>query len=240
MPADVDGVNVRSSVWRLNPREAAAWFGGRPVWTGVALGIEGVIEAALAIATGQCETVVIADAQAGEYTERESTSPWTRPTNEFVASWGLYTAAEFALIARRHMHLYGTRPESLAEVAATIRNHGALNPEAVFHGRHVTPRGRARVAHGRRSLSPARLRDQLRGRRGARAHDRGARRDLGVQPIYLLGGAIERQGMAYVTAPVWDRTAGAGAAPRSARSRSAGSRRRTSTCASSTTRSRSS
>ena len=29
--------------------------------------------------------------------------------------------------------------------------------------------------------------------------------DLGVQPIYLLGGAIERQGMAYVAAPVWDR-----------------------------------
>jgi acetyl-CoA acetyltransferase len=120
-PAEVDGLNVRSSVWRLNPREAAAWFGGRPVWTGSALGIEGVIEAALAIATGQCETVVIADAQAGEYTDRESTSPWTRPTNEFVACWGLYTAAEFALIARRHMRLFGTKPEALAEVAATIR-----------------------------------------------------------------------------------------------------------------------
>jgi acetyl-CoA acetyltransferase len=26
-----------------------------------------------------------------------------------------------------------------------------------------------------------------------------------VQPIWLLGAAIERQGMAYVTAPVWDR-----------------------------------
>ena len=30
-------------------------------------------------------------------------------------------------------------------------------------------------------------------------------RDLDVTPVYLLGGALERQGMAYVAAPVWDR-----------------------------------
>jgi acetyl-CoA acetyltransferase len=204
-PADVDGVNVRSSVWRLNPREGAAWFGGRPVWTGVSIGIEGVIEAALAIATGQCETVVIADAQAGEYTDHASTSPWTRPTNEFVASWGLYTAAEFALIARRHMHLYGTRPESLAEVAATIRNHGALHPDAVFYGRHVTPHN---VLSSRMIADPYHLLDcAINSEGGAGLVLTTAERaaDLGVTPIYLLGGAIERQGMAYVTAPVWDR-----------------------------------
>jgi hypothetical protein len=174
-PADVDGVNVRSTVWRLNPREAGGVVRRAAGVDGRSLGIEGVIEAALAIATGQCETVVMADAQAGEYTDHASTSPWTRPTNEFVASWGLYTAAEFALIARRHMHLYGTRPESLAEVAATIRNHGARTPTPVFYGRHVTRTNVLCVAHGRRSLSPARLRDQLRGRRRARAHHRRAR-----------------------------------------------------------------
>jgi acetyl-CoA acetyltransferase len=204
-PDDVDGVNVRSTVWRLNPREAAAWFGGRPVWTGVSLGIEGVIEAALAIATGQCETVVIADAQAGEYTDRDSTSPWTRPTNEFVASWGLYTAAEFALIARRHMHLYGTRPEALAEVAATIRNHGARHPDAVFYGRHVTPQD---VLASRMVADPYHLLDcaiNSEGGAGLVLTTADRARDLGVEPIWLLGAAIERQGMAYVTAPVWDR-----------------------------------
>jgi acetyl-CoA acetyltransferase len=30
-------------------------------------------------------------------------------------------------------------------------------------------------------------------------------RDLGVEPIYILGGASDKQGMSYVTAPVWDR-----------------------------------
>ena len=204
-PADVDGVNVRSTVWRLNPREAAAWFGGRPVWTGVSLGIEGVIEAALAIATGQCETVVMADAQAGEYTERDSTSPWTRPTNEFVASWGLYTAAEFALIARRHMHVYGTRQESLAEVAATIRSHGAANPAAVHYGRKVTP---ADVLASRMVAEPFHLLDcaiNSEGGAGLVLTTAARARDLDATPVYLLGGAIERQGMAYVAAPVWDR-----------------------------------
>ena len=204
-PADVDGANIRSTVWRLNPREAAQWFGGRPMWTGVCLGIEAVIEAALAIASGQCETVVLADAQAGAYTQRESTSPWTRPTNEFVASYGLYTAAEFALIARRHMHLYGTKPEALAEVAATIRNHGARHPDAVFHGRFVTPED---VLASRMIADPFHLLDCAINSEGGvglvlTTAERAA--DLGVQPIHLLGAALERQGMAYVTAPVWDR-----------------------------------
>ena len=209
-PADVDGFNVRASVSRLNPREVVQWFGGRPSWTGVALGIEAVIEAALAIATGQCETVVIADAQAGQYTDHGSTSPWTRPTNEFVECWGLYTAAEFALIARRHMHLYGTRPEALAEVAATIRNHGAQHPEAVFHGRHVTPED---VLDSRLVAEPFHLLDcAINSEGGAGLVLTRAERaaELGVVPVYLLGAALERQGMAYVTAPVWDRYGGVG------------------------------
>lgn len=209
-PGDVDGVNLRSSVSRIHSRQAVTWFGGRPMWTGDALGIGAVIEAALAIASRQCETVVIADAQAGQYTERESTSPWTRPTNEFVACWGLYTAAEFALMARRHMHLYGTRPEALAQVAATIRNHGARHPDAVFYGRSVTPED---VLASRPVSLPFRLLDcAINSEGGAGLVLTTAERaaDLGVTPIFVLGGALERQGMAYVTAPVWDRYGGVG------------------------------
>src|SRR6202022_986371 len=46
-----------------------------------------------------------------------------------------HTAVEFALIARGHMAVYGTRPEHLATVSATIRNNGHVNPEAVYFGR---------------------------------------------------------------------------------------------------------
>ena len=47
----------------------------------------------------------------------------------------MFTAAEFALIARRHMHVYGTTREQLSIVAATIRNNGSRNPEAVYYQR---------------------------------------------------------------------------------------------------------
>ena len=81
------------------------------------------------------DVVLIVTSEAGVYTERASTAPWTRPGHEFVIPWGMFTAAEFALVARRHMHMYGTTPEQLAKVAATIRNNGHVNPEAVYYGR---------------------------------------------------------------------------------------------------------
>ena len=36
------------------------------------------------------------------------------------------------MIARRHMELYGTTSEQLAEVAVAMRRHAGLNPEAQF------------------------------------------------------------------------------------------------------------
>ena len=55
------------------------------------------------------------------------------PTNEFVVAAGMFTAVEFAFVAQRHMHMYGTKPEQLAMVSATIRNNGHVNPEAVYY-----------------------------------------------------------------------------------------------------------
>jgi acetyl-CoA acetyltransferase len=101
-------------------------------------GIPAILAAAGAIAAGQCEAVLLAGGGAGIYTETASVAPWTRISNEFVIPFGMYTALEFALIARRHMHVYGTKPEQLAEVAATIRNNGHVNPEAVFFDRGRT------------------------------------------------------------------------------------------------------
>ena len=203
--AAVDGVNVTSSVRRLNAREAVMMFGARPSWTGNEIGIPAVIEAALAISAGLCEVAVIATAQAAEYTDRAATAPWTRPSNEFVECWGLFTPAEFALMARRHMHLYGTQPAALAEVAATIRNHGARHPEAVHHGRFVTP---DEVLASRMVADPFHLLDcaiTSEGGAGLVLTHLDRARDLDVVPIHLLGAGTDKQGMAYVTAPVWDR-----------------------------------
>jgi len=205
-PADVDGVNVSTWVSRLNPRSVVQWFGGRPSWSGTSHpGVESVLEAAAAIQTGQCETVVIASAQCGEYTDHSSTVSWTRPENEFVECWGLYTAAEFALMAQRHMHLYGTKREALSEVASAIRTNGARNPQAVMYGRTCTP---ADVEASRMVADPYRLLDCCITSEGGAAMvltTAERARDLDVEPIYVLGGSLDRQGLSYITAPVWDK-----------------------------------
>jgi acetyl-CoA acetyltransferase len=44
----------------------------------------------------------------------------------------------YALIARRHMHEFGTRPEQLGAIAVAMRKHAQLNPAAVMRGRPLT------------------------------------------------------------------------------------------------------
>jgi acetyl-CoA acetyltransferase len=204
--AEIDGVNVTTPVWGLNSRETIQLLGAEPRWCGNEfMGIAAVLEAAGAIATGQAETVMIATAQAGEYSYGEATSPWTRPTHEFSECWGLYTAAEFALCAQRHMALYGTRQESLAEVAATIRCNGNKNPKGAFFGKgEVTPDD---VLLSRMVTSPFHLLDcciNSEGGGGLILTTAERARDMDVTPVFILGGGTDRQGMAYTRAPVWD------------------------------------
>ena len=127
---DVDGISA-------GPLSTALIYDLRigPAWQGLGFGVGMITEAATAIEHGMADVVVLVAAQAGEYRDHEATAPWTRPENEFVAPWGMFTTAEFALIARRHMHVYGTTREQLSIVAATIRNNGSQNPEAVYYQR---------------------------------------------------------------------------------------------------------
>ena len=46
--------------------------------------------------------------------------------------FGLPLPARAALVASRHMHLYGTTSEQLAEVAVSTRKNASLNPKALF------------------------------------------------------------------------------------------------------------
>jgi acetyl-CoA acetyltransferase len=171
----------------------------------VQLGIPIVLEAADLIASGRANVVLIAAGGAALYRERSAVAPWTRPSHELVVGYGLFTAAEFALMARRHMLVHGTTPEQLATVAATIRNNGHLNPEAVYHGRGpFTP---ADILASRMVADPFHLLDCAMTSEGgcglvlARA-DRAA--DLPHDPVFLLGGNSDSYGPAYQVAPVWD------------------------------------
>ena len=199
-PLDVDGVvGPLGSDFVYQTRNGPAWRSMSQ------LGIPAILEAAAAIATGMASVVLVAGGTAGIYTERQSTAPWTRPSNEFVVAYGMFTAAEFALIARRHMHVYGTPPEALATVAATIRNNGHVNPEAVYYGRGpYTPDD---ILASRMVADPFHLLDCAMTAEGgcglvlARAD---IARDLAKKPVYVLGGNTDYFGPAYQHPPVFE------------------------------------
>jgi acetyl-CoA acetyltransferase len=168
------------------------------------LGIPAVLEAASMICSGECDVVLVSAGGARLHRERSHTAPWTRPANELVVGYGLFTAAEFALMARRHMINFGTTPEHLATVAATIRNNGHDNPDAVYSGRGpFTPED---ILASRIVADPFHLLDCAMTSEGgcgivlARA-DRAT--DC-AHRTWILGAASDSFGPAYTVAPVWD------------------------------------
>jgi acetyl-CoA acetyltransferase len=168
-------------------------------------GIPAILDAAGAIAAGHCSVALLAGGGAGIYTESASVAPWTRISNEFVIPFGMYTALEFALIARRHMHVFGTTPDQLAEVAATIRNNGHVNPEAVYRGRG--PFTRADILESRMVADPFHLLDCAMTAEGGTAivlahADLAA--DLPLAPVYVLGGGVDHTGPSYQHPPSFD------------------------------------
>jgi len=199
-PRDIDGVvGGLASNFLYQSRIGPAWRSMSP------LGIPAVLEGAMAIACGLATTVLVATGEAGSYREHSRTAPWTRPTHEFVASYGMFTAAEFALMARRHMHMYGTTAEQMAHVAAVIRNNGSAHPGAVYSGRG--PFTAADILDSRMIADPFHLLDCAMTSEGATAlvlsrADRAD--DLAHRPVYLLGGGTDHLGPSYQHPPAWD------------------------------------
>lgn len=202
------GVDVGSidALVGQGPAELAYDLGLGPVTRHFSnLGIPAVRDAAHLITTGEASTVVVVAAGAGLLLDDGATAPWTRPTNELVVSYGLFTAAEFALMARRHMIEFGTTPEQLATVAATIRNNGHVNPAAVYSGRGpFTP---ADILASPMIADPFHLLDCSMTSEGgcALVLTRADRATAAPErPVYVLGSASDSFGPAYSQAPSWD------------------------------------
>lgn len=139
--SEIDGIAARwpgpgGTVFKPGSADWAGLLGTPVRWVSDTYpqGVPAALEAAAAIGAGLCSTVLVVGGQAGELQDA-SVASYTRPENEFVAPWGAFTAAQFALVAQRYLYRYRVPWEDVAAVAATIRNYGHRNPDAVMHGR---------------------------------------------------------------------------------------------------------
>ncbi|HUE29593.1 MAG TPA: acetyl-CoA acetyltransferase [Verrucomicrobiae bacterium] len=94
------------------------------------------LHAAAAIDAGLC-TVALVTYGSTAASERFAIGTATggfvlEPPDNFEAPFGPTIVGSYALVARRHMHEYGTTSEQLAEIAVTMRRHAGLNPEAKY------------------------------------------------------------------------------------------------------------
>jgi acetyl-CoA acetyltransferase len=99
-----------------------------------------VWRAASAINAGMCDHVLCVT---GEVVTRGFFSRLAHLTphsdREFEIPYGNMPANPgYAMIAMRHMHEYGTKPEHLAKVAVDQRINAQQNPDALFHGKEIT------------------------------------------------------------------------------------------------------
>jgi acetyl-CoA C-acetyltransferase len=96
--------------------------------------------AAAAIEAGLCRNVLCVTAgvtSGGGSLQLGALSPAHR--QEFDAPYGISQPnAGYALIARRHIHQYGTTAEQMAKVAVDQRSNALLNPTALFNKEKLT------------------------------------------------------------------------------------------------------
>ncbi len=141
-----------------------------------------VQRAAMAISAGLCEVCVCVFGD----TPSQAPGVWEYSRGD-GAAFGFFGAPGMhALAARRHMALYGTKPEQLGEIALTFRRHASLTP----HAQQRTPITLDDYLASRFVVEPLRLLDccLISDAAGAVVVTSAARaRDLKRRPVAIAG-----------------------------------------------------
>ncbi len=148
-----------------------------------------VWRAAAAIKAGMCNTVLCLTSDLWDV-ERfyRSFIPRLSMEMQFELPYGPMGAnSGYALIAQRHMHLYGTTSAQLAKVAVDQRTNACFNPEALYYQKPITIDD---VLNSPLIVDPLHLLEIVKPCSGASAvivtgHERAV--DRRVKPVYLLG-----------------------------------------------------
>jgi acetyl-CoA acetyltransferase len=112
---------VLAEAMRLQPKVGGVWDQGG------ATNISMISFACMAINNGQCDIALVTLADDPKTGTRQA---YEKARGEDAAYGWFSVAAGYAMIMRRHMAEYGTRPEQFGEIAVAVRNHGAKNPNA--------------------------------------------------------------------------------------------------------------
>ena len=140
--SDVDGV-FTCGIGYMPTLELCEFLGIQPRYfdstqVGGSSFVVDIEHAMAAISAGLCEVALIAHGEHG-YSARNlkgsirgTPPPWSQ-TGQFTSPFGVGTpASAYALAASRHMAIYGTTGEQLAEVAVATRKWAQLNPKALM------------------------------------------------------------------------------------------------------------
>jgi acetyl-CoA acetyltransferase len=88
------------------------------------------------ISAGICRHVLLVagrDGRAGDITARLRQAPQFRAVAEFEMPAGAFAPSQlYAVMARRHMELFGTTSKDFAEIAVSARRHAMNNPNAIM------------------------------------------------------------------------------------------------------------
>src|ERR1700734_2025724 len=140
-PDDVDGVVPMGAGGEAPHRPEMFWaaqFGGRPMSYGELGYPNGVTKAAMAIAAGLANVVVVFWGKAGWRIGPGGRAVPSRAPRQY--DWGgdvhgAYMTPWYAMWAQRYMHEFGVTSEDLAEVAVRHRYHATLKPDSVMGAR---------------------------------------------------------------------------------------------------------
>ncbi|MCP3987254.1 MAG: transporter [bacterium] len=168
------------------------------VWMGGAAPVASLRVAGAAVQQGLADYVLIPAGWNGysgsrarqTVAEDVSSLPGGAIARDFYLPFGFTAPPQwYSVMARRHMHEFGTRPEQLGCIAVAMRKHAQRNPNAVMKGRAMTLED---YMASPMLADPYRLFDCCLETDGAAAvvvttPERA--RDLGKEPVFIMGAA---------------------------------------------------
>jgi acetyl-CoA acetyltransferase len=171
------------------------------MWMGGAAPVASLHVAAMAVASGAAKHVLIPAGWNGysgrrareTIAEQTSSNPGGAIARDYYLPYGFAAPPQwYSLLARRHMHEFGTKPEQLGAVAVAMRKHAQLNPAAVMRGKAMTLDDYLKSPM---ITAPYRLFDCCLETDGAAAvvvASAERARDLAKPPVYVMGAASGR------------------------------------------------